>query len=170
MKWCREGGSFRAARVSKRSIRSTLCDGSLGETRRNSLGGLSRSIERFHKLERPHRLPTRAALMAAACLGTFAAQAQLPDWVRFVESNSPLRNVFFQTVSLPSGPIAVERAPAQTHTALTLLLQAGARGCRSLCTAGARVRAAARLRCGRERLARVCNTRLRPGRRAACAG
>ena len=69
------------------------------------------------------RLLKRAAgpAVVMVCLAVFAAQAQLPEWVRFVESNSPLRNVFFQTVVLPSGPIAVERPPSQTHAALTLL-------------------------------------------------
>ena len=73
------------------------------------------------------RLLKRAAgpAVVMVCLAVFAAQAQLPEWVRFVESNSPLRDVFFQTVVLPSGPIAVERPPNQTHAALTLLLQGG---------------------------------------------
>ena len=84
------------------------------------------SRRRPRKPARPHRLLTRVARLAGAvaCLGFFAVQAQLPEWVRFVEGDSPLRSVFFQTVSLPSGPIVVERAPTQTHAALTVLLRA----------------------------------------------
>ena len=63
-----------------------------------------------------------AALLIAVVVG---AQARLPEWVRYVESGSSLRDVFFRTVSLPSGAIRVERAPAETRAALSLLLDRG---------------------------------------------
>ncbi|MDA1312976.1 MAG: hypothetical protein O2968_06550 [Acidobacteria bacterium] len=60
-----------------------------------------------------------ALLIALACV----AQAQLADWVRYVESGSTLRDVFFRTVALPSGAIRIERSPAETRTALSLLVE-----------------------------------------------
>ncbi|HUG82113.1 MAG TPA: hypothetical protein VML01_10645, partial [Bryobacterales bacterium] len=60
-----------------------------------------------------------ALLVAVAC----AAQAQLAEWVRYVESGSTLRDVFFRTVSLPAGTIRVERSAAETRSALSLLVE-----------------------------------------------
>lgn len=63
------------------------------------------------------------ALIAAFALVALGAQAELAEWVRYVESGSALRDAFFRTVSLPSGSIRVERTPAETRTALSLLMQ-----------------------------------------------
>jgi len=63
------------------------------------------------------------ALIGALVLVALGAQAELAEWVRYVESGGALRDAFFRTVSLPTGAIRVERTPAETRTALSLLLQ-----------------------------------------------
>ncbi len=67
----------------------------------------------------PFRLRLACALLAAVA---GIAHAQLAEWVRHVESGSILRDAFFRTVSLPSGAIRVERTPAETRAALSLLV------------------------------------------------
>jgi len=64
-----------------------------------------------------------SALVAAFALVALGARAELAEWVRYVESGSALCDAFFRTVSLPSGAIRIERTPAETRTALSLLLQ-----------------------------------------------
>lgn len=56
-------------------------------------------------------------------VAAYGAQARLAEWVRYVESGSTLRDAFFRTVSLPSGAIRVERTPAETRAALSLLVE-----------------------------------------------
>ena len=48
-------------------------------------------------------------LTAALLLGGLAARGELREWVRFVEGDSDLRQVFFKTVSLPSGDVLTPR-------------------------------------------------------------
>jgi len=64
-------------------------------------------------------LPPVAACLA---LGALAAQAEFPEWVRFVERGSPLRDVFFRSVPLPSGPVEARRSPRETRPALDALI------------------------------------------------
>ena len=48
--------------------------------------------------------------------------AELVEWVRNIEASSALENVFFRSVMLPSGPVAVRRPPTETRPALTELM------------------------------------------------
>ena len=74
-------------------------------------------------LDRLKYRPRAFAVVAVLALAALGARAELAEWVRYVESGSALRDAFFRTVSLPSGDIRVERTPAETRTALSLLLQ-----------------------------------------------
>jgi cellulose synthase operon protein C len=61
--------------------------------------------------------------LVTTCLALGAlAQAEYPEWVRFVERGSPLREVFFRSVSLPSGPVEARRSPRETRPALDALI------------------------------------------------
>lgn len=64
--------------------------------------------------------PKRHLLIAATGLAAVAvaARADLPDWVRHLESGTPLEAVFFREVPLPSGPVMARRPPSETRTAL----------------------------------------------------
>ena len=70
----------------------------------------------------PPRQATRTAITALVLLCALSAMAAIPEWVRYVESGSPLRDVFFRTVSLPSGEIRAERPPSETRAALSSLV------------------------------------------------
>ena len=59
-----------------------------------------------------------AALLAAG-VGLFEAHARLPEWVRYIEGASPLRDAFFRLVSMPGGAVRAERPPQETRVALT---------------------------------------------------
>ncbi|MEX2301625.1 MAG: hypothetical protein WD733_11845 [Bryobacterales bacterium] len=63
------------------------------------------------------------AIVPAAVLvvgvGLFDAQARLPEWVRYIEGASPLRDAFFRLVSMPGGAVRAERPPQETRVALT---------------------------------------------------
>ena len=70
------------------------------------------------------RLGTRgrvaAGLAAAAIVGsTFGLRAELPEWVRNVETAGRWHDAMFRTVPTPAGPVQVRRSPADAHDALT---------------------------------------------------
>ena len=56
-----------------------------------------------------------AAAMAASTLGL---RAELPDWVRNVETASRWHDALFRTVATPTGAVEVRRSPAEAHAAL----------------------------------------------------
>ncbi len=59
-------------------------------------------------------------LMAAALLWAgLAARADLPDWIRRLDSKDPLRSVFFRLMALPSGQILLRRPPAESRLKLS---------------------------------------------------
>ena len=62
-------------------------------------------------------------LTAALLLGGLAARGELREWVRFVEGDSDLRQVFFKTVSLPSGDVLTPRPARETVEALGRLIR-----------------------------------------------
>ncbi len=62
-------------------------------------------------------------LTAALLLGGLAARGELREWVRFVEADSDLRQVFFKTVSLPSGDVLTPRPARETVEALGRLIR-----------------------------------------------
>ena len=82
----------------------------------------------FRDVTRPPR-PTAMARTAMACTAlaivatTFAVRAELPEWVRNVESTGRWHDAIFRVVQTPAGPVEVRRAPADAHAAL---LKAGA--------------------------------------------
>ena len=63
-------------------------------------------------------------LTAGLLLGGLAARGELREWVRFVEGDSDLRQVFFKTVSLPSGNVLTPRPARETVEALGGLIRA----------------------------------------------
>ena len=63
-------------------------------------------------------------LSVAVVLGGLAARGELREWVRFVEGESDLRQVFFKTVSLPSGDVLTPRPARETVEALGELIRA----------------------------------------------
>ena len=60
----------------------------------------------------------------AVVLAGLAAGAEPREWVRFVEGDSDLRQVFFKTVSLPSGDVLTPRPARETVEALGEFIQA----------------------------------------------
>jgi predicted Zn-dependent protease len=57
--------------------------------------------------------------LVTAALGAFAvAQAELPDWVRYVRANSGFSTAFFRPVELPGGAVLTRRTPQETVTDL----------------------------------------------------
>src|SRR4051812_48364223 len=61
-----------------------------------------------------------ATWLAAAAIvaSTFAAHAELPEWVRNVETSASWHDAVFRTVAPPAGPVEVRRSPADAHDAL----------------------------------------------------
>ncbi len=62
-----------------------------------------------------------AALLLVAAIG---AQGNLTRWLQDVEAQSKFDAVFFKSVALPSGSVAVRRPPAETRAELGKLIQA----------------------------------------------
>jgi Flp pilus assembly protein TadD len=50
---------------------------------------------------------------------TFGLRAELPEWVRNVETAGRWHDAIFRTVPTPAGPVEVRRSPADAHDALT---------------------------------------------------
>ena len=63
-------------------------------------------------------------LFIAATLGTAAAFAELPSWIRNLEASTALEAVFFRMMSLPGGPVAFRRPPKETRPELGTLIKA----------------------------------------------
>src|SRR5258708_19031406 len=63
---------------------------------------------------------TIAAGLAAAAImaSTFRLRAELPEWMRNVETASRWHEAIFRTVPTPSGPVEVRRSPADMYDAL----------------------------------------------------
>ena len=61
-----------------------------------------------------------AAGLAAAAIAasTFGVRAELPEWVRNVETAGRWHDAIFRTVPTPTGPVEVRRSPADAHDAL----------------------------------------------------
>ncbi|HET6843685.1 MAG TPA: hypothetical protein VFK06_18695 [Candidatus Angelobacter sp.] len=57
-------------------------------------------------------------VMVALAAGVLAARAAMPEWIQNIEVRSLLEAAIFRTVSLPGGPIAIRRPPAETVPAL----------------------------------------------------
>jgi tetratricopeptide (TPR) repeat protein len=69
---------------------------------------------------RPARLCVAAGLVAAAIVAsTFGVRAELPDWIRNIETTARWHDAIFRTIATPAGPVEVRRAPADAHDALT---------------------------------------------------
>ena len=62
-------------------------------------------------------------LTTAVVLGGLAASGEIREWVRFVEGDSDLRQVFFKTVSLPAGDVLTPRPARETVAALGELIR-----------------------------------------------
>ncbi|MBI3682375.1 MAG: tetratricopeptide repeat protein [Acidobacteria bacterium] len=65
-------------------------------------------------------------LAASACslVVVLALRAELPHWVRSIESGDRLESVFFGAMPLPGGPVSVRRPPKETRVALSQLIAA----------------------------------------------
>ena len=59
------------------------------------------------------------AVLAAVFGGSVAALGELPSWIRNTEAGGEMEAVFFRMMSLPGGPVAFRRPPAETRPALT---------------------------------------------------
>ena len=73
------------------------------------------------RLQPDHGLRRRvgAGLAAAAiAASTFGLRAELPEWVRNVETAGRWHDAIFRTVPTPAGPVEVRRSPADAHDAL----------------------------------------------------
>jgi len=55
---------------------------------------------------------------AAVAASTYGLRAELPEWVRNVETASPWHDAIFRTVTTPAGAIEVRRSPGDAHEAL----------------------------------------------------
>src|SRR5688500_15187806 len=74
---------------------------------------------------------------AAIAASTFGLRAELPEWVRNVETAGRWHDAIFRTVPTPAGPVEVRRSPADAHDALRTA--AGAATDRELLALRARV-------------------------------
>ena len=70
------------------------------------------------------RLRVIAVAGLVAIVAAIAAFAELPSWIRNVESNSALDGAFFRMMSLPYGAVAFRRPPQETRPALSELIKA----------------------------------------------
>jgi len=62
----------------------------------------------------------RACLVALAIVAaTFGLRAELPEWVRNVETAARWHDAIFQTAPTPAGPVEVRRSPSDAYDALT---------------------------------------------------
>src|SRR4051812_5289985 len=79
-------------------------------------------------LPRRTRRTRRPGLLvfALAVAATLAVHAEIPDWLRDVETNSRFHDALFRSVPMPGGPVEVRRAPADAHDALTAAAPGGA--------------------------------------------
>jgi Flp pilus assembly protein TadD len=61
-----------------------------------------------------------AAIVVATAIvtSTFAVRAELPEWIRNVESGGRWHDAMFRTLPTPAGPVEVRRSPADAHEAL----------------------------------------------------
>jgi cellulose synthase operon protein C len=66
----------------------------------------------------PDTRQTAGVAAAAIVAATLGVRAELPEWVRNVETASPWHDAIFRTLPTPVGPIEVRRAPADAHEAL----------------------------------------------------
>jgi tetratricopeptide (TPR) repeat protein len=57
-------------------------------------------------------------------IAALAGRAELPQWVRFVESGSKLENAFFRPMNLPAGPVTVRRPAKEARAELSNLISA----------------------------------------------
>jgi len=62
--------------------------------------------------------------VAAVTCGVVALRGEFTQWAENVAAGSKLEAVFFRTVSLPAGPVAVRRPPKETRPALSRLMVA----------------------------------------------
>ena len=69
----------------------------------------------------PARCRVACQVVAAAAIvaATFGLRAELPEWVRNVETAARWHDAIFRTVPTPAGPVEVRRSPADAHDALT---------------------------------------------------
>src|SRR6185503_4638717 len=68
---------------------------------------------------RKHRRVGAGLAAAAIAASTFGLRAELPEWVRNVETAGRWHDAIFRTVSTPAGPVEIRRSPADAHDALT---------------------------------------------------
>ena len=54
----------------------------------------------------------------AVVASTFGLRAELPEWIRNVESAGRWHDAIFRTVLTPAGPVEIRRSPAEAHEAL----------------------------------------------------
>jgi tetratricopeptide (TPR) repeat protein len=60
---------------------------------------------------------------ALAIAGSLAAMAELPSWIRDIESASAIEAAFFRKMSLPGGAVEFRRPPGETRPAVTDLIK-----------------------------------------------
>jgi tetratricopeptide (TPR) repeat protein len=60
-----------------------------------------------------------ALALTAIAASTLAVRAELPEWIRNVESAGRWHDAIFRTVPTPAGPVEIRRSPADAHDALT---------------------------------------------------
>lgn len=66
----------------------------------------------------------RMLWIAAVVAVPVLMQADLPEWVRFVEGGSRLEQALFRAMNLPSGPVLVRRVPKESREQLTQAIAA----------------------------------------------
>jgi predicted Zn-dependent protease len=63
-------------------------------------------------------------VLAGAIVATASGWAELPLWIRNIDSGSAVETVFFRMMSLPTGAVAFRRPPSETRPALSDLIKA----------------------------------------------
>src|SRR5258708_7573868 len=77
------------------------------------------SVKRPATRRTPRRVVATGLVVIAIAASTLGLRAELPEWVRNVETTGRWHDAIFRTVSTPEGPVEVRRSPADAYDALT---------------------------------------------------
>jgi Flp pilus assembly protein TadD len=86
----------------------------------------SAAVRRIVRRRTPGRAAAAGLVVTAIAASTLGLRAELPEWVRNVETAGRWHDAIFRTVPTPEGPVEVRRSPADTYDALTRVPGAGA--------------------------------------------
>jgi tetratricopeptide (TPR) repeat protein len=73
----------------------------------------------YRDVRRARALLIAGLVLAAIAASALGLRAELPEWVRNVETGGRWHDAIFRTVPTPEGPVEVRRSPADAYDALT---------------------------------------------------